>query len=517
MKALLAASTLSAALGLSPFASAAETESGKAYELIDLGAYLASGGYASAINNLGVVAGSATVPNGHGAIFVYTDGNMEVVGDTSFSIISMPRNRGVSDINDSGIMVGSTGWGDGGPKTSAGAWKVENGNLVNVPNIVHGALGSSTKINNANIALGWGYPMNWGSYRMSWITGKTLTPGLPDIFIYGYPSTYVCEAYDLNDASHVVGYTSYTSRFPFLLRDGIYEDLTSKIGAYGIPRFINNQDQIVGTLSSGHWFRLSGDELVDLTVETSADFQPSALNDSGQMVGTVDGRVVLYDQGALWDVGTQIATDYGWQLASARAMNNAGQIVGMGLDAQGRQRPYLLNPIDPSIPAPPATPTPTPHPKTVPTPTPTPVPPTPTPVPPTPTPVSPTPTPVPPTPTPVPFNDSSNTMSPARLVVESTRFDFQKGFAVVSGRLVGSAPSQWLHVTRIGNASNFLGQRRFGVGRTWTVRISIRQGTRLLYLSAIPRNWKPGVNLLPGANETIIKVPARATSRKPTD
>ncbi len=79
--------------------------------------------------------------------------------------------------------------------------------------------------------------------------------------------------------------------------------------------------------------------------ESSAE----GINDQGLVVGLSSGpvfdRAFLYDGIAMTELTTLLdSTGTGWQLTDASGINNAGQIVGTGVNPAGRVHAYLLTP-----------------------------------------------------------------------------------------------------------------------------------------------------------------------------
>lgn len=396
----------------------ASTLTHPSYKITDLGAFFGDGATVADINNIGNVTGTANMPDGTPAIFVYYGSN------------------GTTTVYQYELWF--TGWKFLYQKIPASAVSINDTDIVSGNEKSDGGVYTPVVLN-TKVGVISGQP--WNVVRNGW-SGRPLSIGIPCRKInnrgsvLGVPPGVSCplpappdggiaSCSDINDSDEIVG-ISYsgsplTSQSPFLVRNGQYIDLSTQIGATSDPRFLNNAEEIVGSLTSnwfpGHYFRWSSTGgLVNLDDETGVNFQPVALNDSGQMVGTVNGTPVLYQEGgAITDLNQLAQQTFGWTITSAVAINNSGQIVGMGTDPQGRTRPYLLTPIDPNAPPSSPTPTPTPIPETVPTPTPSPTPsvtPTPTP---SVTPVE-TPTPVPsasPTPTATPSATPAGTPSPS--------------------------------------------------------------------------------------------------------
>ena len=80
----------------------------------------------------------------------------------------------------------------------------------------------------------------------------------------------------------------------------------------------------------------------------------SSINDSDEMVGSYyrefDAETVyggfLYKDGIRTDVAELLPANSGWTIRSAVAINNLGQIAGIGL-YNGSPRIYLLTPLKP--------------------------------------------------------------------------------------------------------------------------------------------------------------------------
>lgn len=68
-----------------------------------------------------------------------------------------------------------------------------------------------------------------------------------------------------------------------------------------------------------------------------------AINDNSVIAGTCDGRAVMWEQGKIRDLNTCLPPASGWTLEKAQAINNQGQIAGIG-QFGGQGHLFLLTP-----------------------------------------------------------------------------------------------------------------------------------------------------------------------------
>jgi probable HAF family extracellular repeat protein len=155
-----------------------------------------------------------------------------------------------------------------------------------------------------------------------------------------------CGAVGINNTSQVLGSCGDTSGNTHVVvwQNGTASDLGT-IGA-GPPyegnavSAINNLGQVVGyqQLSTGavHGFLLSNGTIADL----GNNFLPTAINDSGVVVG----GPFIYSGGTVQDLNNLIPPGSGFTLAHATGINDNGQIVVNGYNAQGYYHAFLLTP-----------------------------------------------------------------------------------------------------------------------------------------------------------------------------
>ena len=156
-------------------------------------------------------------------------------------------------------------------------------------------------------------------------------------------------AVDVNDAGQVAGTSTLDFRVPdpavhpYLYRKGDTLDLGG-LGDNHITRAaaINNAGQIAGTSEAadgGHVFLIDGATMRDLGGFGEGTLTVNDLNEHGSLVGTASneerGLIPFINLGnALVDLNTLIDPALGWQIFSAYANNDLGQIVGWGCQGE---------------------------------------------------------------------------------------------------------------------------------------------------------------------------------------
>jgi probable HAF family extracellular repeat protein len=126
-------------------------------------------------------------------------------------------------------------------------------------------------------------------------------------------------------------------------------------GAWAQATAINNANQVVGiSQNSGgaiHAFRYELDSLgavlgrLDLGELGGGYSVANGINDAGVAVGTSDNRAFIWEAGVMRDLNTLIVAGTQWNLASATAVNESGQIVGVGSLGGDPFRAFLLTPM----------------------------------------------------------------------------------------------------------------------------------------------------------------------------
>lgn len=138
--------------------------------------------------------------------------------------------------------------------------------------------------------------------------------------------------------------------------DGVPQDLGVLPGhTSSVARGVNAAGLVVGESSSSpensRAFVWESGVMRDLgALPGDGSSSATAVNASGQIVGwsrSADGSMshaVLWQGGAIVDLGTLLPPSSGWKLTRAAAINDLGQIVGTGMH-DGHARAFLLTPV----------------------------------------------------------------------------------------------------------------------------------------------------------------------------
>jgi probable HAF family extracellular repeat protein len=112
---------------------------------------------------------------------------------------------------------------------------------------------------------------------------------------------------------------------------------------------MNNAGVVVGARADGgtkRAFVYSNGVVTDIG-DASAPGEATAVNARGQVVGSINGRAFLYENGALRDLGT-----LGGSMSVARAINDAGEIVGQASNEFGQPTAFIIRGSMQALPGP---------------------------------------------------------------------------------------------------------------------------------------------------------------------
>jgi probable HAF family extracellular repeat protein len=297
------------------------------YTVTDLGTLPgASGSYASGINNAGQVVGFSDIPPTHA--FLSSNGQMQDLG-------TLPggQNSYAYAINNGGQVTGAANPSVGPPV----AFLYSNGQMLNL-----GSLGPCCSTGAAINDRGQ-------------ITGSSDTPnGLLHAFLYSdgqmqdlgalLPADYSVGT-GINNSGQVTGWYQISGGpfRSFVYSSGQMIDIGTLPGYVASQTVgINDAGQVVGTAYSdsgiNHIFVYADGQITDLGESTA-----SAMNNRGQIVGSLNGNPFLYSNGQMTDLNDSIDPALGLRLSGVTAINDSGQIVANGSGSSGSHA-YLLTP-----------------------------------------------------------------------------------------------------------------------------------------------------------------------------
>ena len=305
------------------------------YTITDLGI---SSGRAYQINEAGQVAGYTKVADGSYRGFVWTAGQMTLLG-------TLVGNSYAGALNDQGQVVGSAAGASGDTDSRAVLWQngtIQDLNTPGGPKLI-GARG----INNA------------GQIMAGSITSAYLLDG-GTMRSLGFE-----QGYAISDAGQVVG-TKNTGQsdgqgpiaHAVLWDNGSVRDLGTLGGKRSVPWGINDAGVVVGaangpgsTLGNADtacYWDAAGIHQIPIGGDGSAAF---GVNNFGDIVGQYypltdlsHSNAFRYIGGIATDLNDLIDPSSGWLLLNARDINDRGQIIGLG-KLQGQDRYYMLTPM----------------------------------------------------------------------------------------------------------------------------------------------------------------------------
>ncbi len=329
----------------------------QSYTIVDLGTLGGEFSTAHDINDAGQIVGASVDKENSGYSqtgFLWENGVMIAIG----SIYEEDPSLGSSarGINSLGVLCGT----GGNPDNQNSAFRWEKGLITVLPTLGGNSIGK--KINDLGDIAGSSRPIGSGTYHATlWIGNEIIDIGNL------YPGENSL-ARDVNNSRDVVctsGAPNANESIAFLWRNEIKYVLPSLTGkeVSGHADAINETGYIAGfsraPIGDYHpvlWDIKDADNIsiIDLGVPDGFSIGISTgLNDIGQIIGVYYGICVPMGpdcyQPFVWKDGQIHLLDEfpDWDLDSAVAINNVGQIVGTGFAPNGEQHGYLLNPIIP--------------------------------------------------------------------------------------------------------------------------------------------------------------------------
>jgi probable HAF family extracellular repeat protein len=168
-------------------------------------------------------------------------------------------------------------------------------------------------------------------------------------------------AFGINDADKVVGSSDVGDGtiHAFLYSSGVMSDLGTLGGRVSDAVDINEADKVVGSSTvsfsdndNEHAFLYSGGQMSDLGTLGGSDSSALDINDADKVVGSSSTseaftyHAFLYSDGVMRDLNSLIPANSGFELTSAAAINDNGNIVGYGYNqgSPGPEHAFLLTP-----------------------------------------------------------------------------------------------------------------------------------------------------------------------------
>jgi probable HAF family extracellular repeat protein len=169
---------------------------------------------------------------------------------------------------------------------------------------------------------------------------------------FGPPDTGVS---DINERGDIVGAAVFDGDEPhaYLYSQGKMTDLGGLGGGFSTASAINDLGTIVGYGIAGDGrqraFMVDAGVMTDIggLAGTSAAFD---INNHGQAVGMADQLPVLFSEGGVTDLNSLIAADSGYRLVWASAINDRGEILATGCNADPTGPPPASGSCSPRFP-----------------------------------------------------------------------------------------------------------------------------------------------------------------------
>jgi probable HAF family extracellular repeat protein len=250
-----------------------------------------------------------------------------------------------SAVNDAGVVVGRHLVSS----SSSYAFAYQNGTLTNLGTL--GGTGSGADgINASGRIVGWSYAADGSDHGFLYQNGTMQDLGL-NVAPYAINSAGVMVG--------ALGANNNTAAHAYVESAGQIRDLGTFGGTNSWSYDINSSGQLVGSAEYpggySHPFLYAGTSLQDLGVANELDGAAFSINNSGDVVGTIglrDGEQYgfVYENGTTYDLN-QLIGNARYSLTYAQSINDKGQIAAYGYGPQGQIEAVLLTPTSIPIPS----------------------------------------------------------------------------------------------------------------------------------------------------------------------
>jgi probable HAF family extracellular repeat protein len=295
------------------------------YTVTDLGAQV----FPVAINNRGQIAGTFSFPNSNGHAFLYQKGIM-----TDLGTLPGDNSSAATAINNIGNVVGSS---DNPllPGAPVHAFLYNGKKMIDV-----GTGGNVSGINNSGDMIG-----GWVSHSGTAFNFVFKNGGIQDLGTF--PTDWSYSVGGINDAGEVAGFVSIPGGAANAFT---YRNRTRRnIGNFQ-PTAINDHGQMVGFTPNEQAVFYSAGHLLNLgTLPGTVQSQAASINNREEIVGfcstnshsqTIPFLFLGSQMFALTDL---LVPNSGWTIGAVFGINDSGQIIGQGI-FNGTGHGFVLNP-----------------------------------------------------------------------------------------------------------------------------------------------------------------------------
>lgn len=295
---------------------------------------------ASGLNASGTLVGfSALVSEVEFHAFQYSAAGLNDLGTLGGSFSA------AAAVSDAGHVTGDSNLAS--DESSFHAFLIPPGGSMIDLGTLGGSSSSAYAVNNSGWVVGSSAVAGNGSLHAFLHNGQSMV----DLGTLGGDSSI---AIDINDAGQVAGDATTASgeTRAFLYTGGTMANLGTLGGTYSSAVALNENGVVVGNSTTANdaetrAFVFQNGSMMDAGSLGGGISRASAINALGQVVGeSVDGnsqpRPFLWQNGVMADLNTFLPADSGWELTSARFINDRQQVVGEGL-YQGQMTWYLLS------------------------------------------------------------------------------------------------------------------------------------------------------------------------------